>query len=233
MIEGLKSLTFDQTRPPSVTDQVYEELYVRIMKLVLPPGAKLSEAEVAGQMGVSRQPVRDAFYRLSQVKLLMIRPQRATVVTPISIEAVYEAIFVRTALEMETTRAAIPNLDTARLGALEELLERQRKAVEADDREGFHMYDDRFHFEICEAAGHAHVWTLIQNHKAHMDRIRYLSLENGAGFALEEHLRIFDRLAARDEAGALDEMRQHLQRIGTQLEGIRSAHAECFDLEPS
>ena len=56
----------------------------RSSTLDLPPGARLSEAEVARQMGVSRQPVRDAFCRLSQLGFLTIRPQRATTVSPIS-----------------------------------------------------------------------------------------------------------------------------------------------------
>ena len=51
----------------TATDQVYEALYDRVVNLTLPPGSRLSEAEVASQMGVSRQPVRDAFYRLSRL----------------------------------------------------------------------------------------------------------------------------------------------------------------------
>ena len=61
------------TRQPTVTDQIFDLLYERVVNLTLPPGAKLSEAEVAAQMGVSRQPVRDAFYRLSQMGFIQIR----------------------------------------------------------------------------------------------------------------------------------------------------------------
>lgn len=230
MTEPLKLLSFDQTRPPSITDKVYEELYARIMKLDLPPGTKLSEVDVANQLGVSRQPVRDAFYRLSQVKLLMIRPQRATVVMPISVEAVLEAMFVRTALELETVRTAIPNLNSGRVAELKDLVARQRVAVKAGDREGFHILDDDFHLKICEIAGHMHVWTLIQNHKAHMDRIRYLSLETGAQAALDEHGVILQALSAGDEAGALENMRYHLSRIATIINRIRGEHSEYFDM---
>ena len=38
--------TLDDARPPSITDQVYEALYDRVVNLTLPPGARLSEAEV-------------------------------------------------------------------------------------------------------------------------------------------------------------------------------------------
>lgn len=225
----LKSL--DLARGPSVTDLVFDELYRRVVGLDLPPGTKLSEAEVARRMGVSRQPVRDAFYRLSQQGFLLIRPQRATVVTPISVEAVLRARFVRTALELETVRAALPRLDRAGLADLSALIERQRRAVADDDRHGFHALDDAFHSRICEIAGHAHAWALIRDHKAHMDRVRYLSLENGARLALDDHVTILEAMAAGDEALAVKRMRGHLSRIAGIIAAIRAAHAEYFDPE--
>lgn len=227
--EPLKLLSFDQTRPVSITDRVYEVLYNRIINLDLPPGSKLSESEVSNQLGVSRQPVRDAFYRLSQTKLLMIRPQRATVVMPISEEAVYEAIFIRTALEQETVRSALPNMTPAHIKVLEENLKGQARTIKQDDRVGFHNLDEEFHFKICEYAGHDHVWTLIQNNKAHMDRIRYLSLETGAEAALAEHRLLLKAFTAGDEKRALAVMRTHINRIGNVSENIRELHAEYFE----
>ena len=64
-----------------------------------------------GSMGVSRQPVRDAFYRLSRLGFLTIWPQRATIVAPISERAVLQARFIRTAIELETVQAAARMLD--------------------------------------------------------------------------------------------------------------------------
>lgn len=57
----------DQNARMSVSDVVFEHLRQQVLGLSLPPGTKLSEVEVAKQMGVSRQPVRDAFYRLSKL----------------------------------------------------------------------------------------------------------------------------------------------------------------------
>lgn len=71
-------------RLPSVADQVFEGLYDRIVSLALAPGTRLSESEVAKVFDVSRQPVRDAFWRLSKLGFLTIRPQRATLVAGIS-----------------------------------------------------------------------------------------------------------------------------------------------------
>ncbi|WP_429940999.1 GntR family transcriptional regulator [Agrobacterium vitis] len=119
MIDTVNVRMLDVQRQPSVTEQVFELLYRQVVELELPPGAKLSEVDVAKQMGVSRQPVRDAFYRLSQQGFLMIRPQRATVVTHISERGVLQARFIRTALEMETVRAAADRLSEEQIEALE------------------------------------------------------------------------------------------------------------------
>ena len=57
-------------------DDVFDHLHEQIVTLQLRPGDRISEAEIAAHFGVSRQPVRDAFSRLANLDLLMIRPQQ-------------------------------------------------------------------------------------------------------------------------------------------------------------
>ncbi len=90
-------------------------------------------------MGISRQPVRDAFWRLSKLGLVLVRPQRATVVTQISTTAVMQARFVRTAIEVETLRLAAGRFGAAEFAALDAILAEQAEAVRADARERFHV----------------------------------------------------------------------------------------------
>lgn len=85
-------------RVPSVSDQVFHALHEKILTCALPPRSKLSEADIARQMAISRQPVREAFFRLSQLGFLLIRPQRATIVRPISVMEVLQAMYIRRAL---------------------------------------------------------------------------------------------------------------------------------------
>ena len=104
----------EQTSRPSVADMVFDELHRQILSLDLLPGTKISEVEIAKAMGISRQPVRDAFYRLSKIGFLIIRPQRATTVSKISLHAVLQARFIRTAIELETARVACHRFDNGR-----------------------------------------------------------------------------------------------------------------------
>ncbi|NKN38294.1 GntR family transcriptional regulator [Agrobacterium sp. a22-2] len=231
MADQLQLRTVESLRGPSVTELVFEHLYHQVVELELPPGTKLSEVEVAKQMGVSRQPVRDAFYRLSQLGFLLIRPQRATVVTHISEEGVHQARFIRTALEMETVRAASERLTTEQMDRLDALIARQQAAIDTGDKVLFHALDDDFHKQICDMSGHDFAWALIRESKAHMDRVRYLSLSFGAQSALDDHKAIMAALRSRDGDQAAASMRIHLSRIKTIISRIRESHGQHFAMD--
>lgn len=213
----------------TTTDQVFERLSEAIISLQLPPGTKVSEADIARELGVSRQPVRDAFYRLSELGFLRIRPQRATTITHISAEAIDGARFVRTALEVECLRAAIDRITDADLDRLEALLMQQAAAIEAGEKLVFHGLDDDFHRAITEIAGQPAAWTIVREQKAHLDRVRYLSLSFGAQSAFDDHRKIMDCLQARDVAGAEACLRVHLARILIILDHVRISHGDYFE----
>ncbi|MEL7082726.1 MAG: GntR family transcriptional regulator, partial [Pseudomonadota bacterium] len=82
-------------------DDIFDHLHEQISTLQLRPGDRISEAEIATQFGVSRQPVRDAFSRLANLELLLIRPQRATEVRRFSMRNIEKARFIRAAIEKE------------------------------------------------------------------------------------------------------------------------------------
>jgi len=216
---------------PSVADTVFDTLHNQILLLQLPPGTKMSEVEVAKAFGVSRQPVRDAFYRLSKLGFLSIRPQRATLVSQISSTGVLQARFVRNALEAETVRTASRVLTTEDFDALDEVIEQQRKAVKDKDSVSFHGLDDQFHKEICERAGLGFTWDIIRENKAHMDRVRFLSLSFASQDAFNDHVEVMAAMRARDEERAMHHMRIHLSRIKEQIVRIRADHGRYFDNE--
>lgn len=213
---------------PSIADSVFDELHRQILRLELPPGTKLSEFDVARALGVSRQPVRDAFYRLSKLGFLTIRPQRATTVSTISERAVLQARFIRMAIELETARVACQTLTEADFLAMEAILAQQERAVAARDPAAFHDLDDQFHREICERAGAGFAWEIAREMKSHMDRVRYLSLSFGSERAFLEHKDILAAIRARDPDRAAQMVRLHLSRILDQIVRIRAENAAYF-----
>ncbi|TYC63583.1 GntR family transcriptional regulator [Rhodobacterales bacterium] len=215
---------------PTVADTVFEELHQQILSLELLPGTRVSEAEVAKAFDVSRQPVRDAFYRLSQLGFLLIRPQRATVISKISEAGVHKAKFIRIALEIACWKAAMDVITDEEIDRLEELLEEQKAAIAANDQKLFHALDDDFHRRICQIAGHEYAWGLIKEQKAHMDRVRFISLTIGAAQrAYDDHLNLIKDLRERAKDRVEASMHDHLDRIGTVLDQIRAQKPEYFE----
>ncbi|MDV7201335.1 GntR family transcriptional regulator [Roseovarius sp. 10] len=234
MTQDMPLISLDRTARPAIADLVYGELHKQVLNLDLKPGEKLSEAEIAKRFEVSRQPVRDAFYRLSKMGFLLIRPQRATLVSLISTRAVMQAQFIRIALEAEAVRHAATRLTAADIQALEGLIAEQAAAKDAGDKLRFHAADDAFHREICLRAGLEFTWDLIAENKGHMDRVRMLSLAFSSQTAWDDHIALTRALADRDPDGAAEIMRAHLSRIHEQLIRIRAEHEAYFeDDDPS
>ncbi|GAB1583552.1 GntR family transcriptional regulator [Phyllobacterium phragmitis] len=217
-----------ETGDPTIADRVFATLHSAILTLQMPPGAKFSEAEIAKQLGVSRQPVREAFIRLAQIEFVRIQPKRATEVCKISEAAVLNARFIREALEAAIVRDACVHCEDGLIDCLEDIVERQRKAVDINERELFHDLDDAFHRSIAEGSGRGLVWTLINEQKAQMDRVRYLSLAFNEPVVIKEHAAIIDALRDRDAARAEAAMRHHLSRINSLIAVLRQQHPQYF-----
>ncbi len=213
------------------TDIVFERLYRRISTLDLMPGDRISEAEIAAEFGVSRQPVRDAFNRLVNLDLLLIRPQKATVVRKFSRASISSARFVRLAVELEIVRKAARNWDGSMSGTFQDALAAQRNAVSDMDRERFHELDYEFHRLLCIAAGQEAVFDVIQSNKAKVDRMCMLSLAKGreASHLLDDHASVFKALSEQDTAALEAAMRVHLGRLDETVDSIFQSHREYFE----
>lgn len=218
-----------QAPQPTVADQVFDELHTNILALTLPPLTKISETEVARQMGVSRQPVREAFKRLAKLGFLVIRPQASTTVSLISEKAIMRAHYIRAALEMQTCRTACEKIDSDGLAQLSKLIDQQEVAIANQDRHTFHALDDQFHREICELSGVGYVWDLIHESKGHMDRIRMLSLTTASQKrAFNEHIQMLDAISNNNPDAAAESIKLHLSRIETLITEIKETNHNWF-----
>jgi DNA-binding GntR family transcriptional regulator len=213
----------------TIAGYIYEKLKDEIIRLFIKPGDTLSEAEVARRFSVSRQPVREAFIHLADDGFLLIRPQRPTIVKPISETAVRNARFIRDAIEVAVVAEAARHWTDAASAELVACIETQRRAAAADEREAFHEADERFHQVIAEHAGYPFAWEAIHRHKAQMDRVRYLSLGSATNVTIAEHEAIAGALAERDPEASVAAMHRHLMRILDHLSDLRRLHADYFD----
>ena len=111
-------------RAGSIAEQVFRTLRSSIVTMRLTPATALSEQDIAGRLKVSRQPVREAFIKLSEIGLVRVLPQRGTFVVKISAKAVTDARFVREAVECAIARRASEGIGKAAMDDLRAILSR-------------------------------------------------------------------------------------------------------------
>ena len=213
----------------SVGPQVYRILREQIIQAELLPGERLSESDVAKTLSVSRQPVREAFIKLSEEGLVQVLPQRGTFVTRISVASVMDVRFVREAIEADVVRVVAEAHAAETVEELRRQIAEQRK-VPQQDRAGFLRLDELFHRTLAAAAGKAYAWTVIESVKAQMDRVRFLSVdEMQVGRLIDQHEKIVDGIAAGDMAAAEKATRLHLREILSSLPEIARSRSDLFD----
>lgn len=214
----------------SITGRVFDTLKRQIVELQHKPGDSLSEAEVARQLGVSRQPVREAFIKLAEVGLVQVRPKRGTFVRLISQREVDNARFVREAIEVAVVRKAAASAGPDRLNQLAGLIEAQDETARAGHLSAFLDLDDRFHRTIAEAVDCEYAWSIVEDLKVQFDRVRFLSLPGATRLhtLVEQHRAIVAGIAANDPDAAEAAMRVHLAEVLISLPKIAAEHAELF-----
>ncbi|WP_050419123.1 GntR family transcriptional regulator [Bradyrhizobium tropiciagri] len=218
-------------RTATAAARIYAELRAELVSLQRRPGAPIIEAEIARSYGVSRTPVREAILRLSDEGLVEIFPQSGIFVSRIPLAALPEAIIVRRSLEETTTRMATERASASQILGLHAILERQREAEMADDREAFHQADEAFHAAIAEIAGHPGIWKLILQVKVHVDRFRWLTLPQRGRMAevIAEHEAVMAAMEACDAAAAGAAMTRHLERLLADIAATQHDNPEFFD----
>jgi DNA-binding GntR family transcriptional regulator len=213
------------------SDLVFGQLFDQITKLKLLPGTKISESEVAKTFGYSRQPVREAFTRLAGLNLLLVRPQRATVVRPFSRELIANARFVRSAIELEIVRAASADRDKSVDPKLKSNMKAQADAISSGDPDRFHELDYEFHRLLCLSAKQAFAFDLIAANKAQVDRLCMLALTSKEAMEVlyMDHQDLLEAIMSGHATNADKTLRLHLGRLTPTIEAIYTTHRAYFD----
>lgn len=212
-------------------DDVFDTLHEQIVTLKLKPGDRISEADIAAQFGVSRQPVRDAFSRLANLDLLLIRPQRATEVRRFSMRQIEKSRFIRASIEKEVLRRAAALCDEDGRARLEASLAEQETVVAAKDVERFGQLDYEFHKVLCGIAQVDYAFEVILEEKSKVDRLCMLGLQKEQRIPelLADHRAIAEAIMGQDAEAAITAGMSHLSRLDTTIERITATNASYFD----
>jgi DNA-binding GntR family transcriptional regulator len=196
-------------RTESLATKVQDSLVELIIQRALVPGQHIVETEVANQLGVSRQPVREALRALSAHGWVDQFQGRGTFVHKPGEKEISDTLQFRVLLESEAARLAA-HIATARDHALlTSVAEDGLNAVKKGDMPAAVRLDSAFHTKVAEMSGNTYL-------KDSLDRLSrrarwYLQplVERRGKRSFEEHVEIAELIAQRDGEAAAVQMRAH------------------------
>lgn len=214
-----------------VPDQLYDMLRWAIVSLKLLPRQKLNEQDVATAHGVSRTPVRAAFLRLNQEGLLETYPQLGSFVTPIRMEGLVRAQFIREAIECAAIRRSAEVMTDELRQELDATFAAHQRSLESRTWEQFHELDQKTHRLICMGTSVRDLWEVVDEERVHLDRVRRLMLPdaNINASVISQHLDFITAVRSRDPEAAEEAMRRHLREVFVRLKGFKDNFSDYFE----
>lgn len=195
------------------SDLAYERIKEMIITAKLPPGALLTEGELASQLGMGRMPVREAMQRLAEDDLVMIVPRKGSFVLPIQVEDLQKIFELRVTLECLSCQLAAERITEEELKKLEAMFENVDSLDEGSEE---HVRIDRaFHRAIAAATRNEYLQRAVERTLNLAVRLLYVSGSRMAkvGEIVEEYRRVLDALRRRDGKAAAEAMRAHIEEF--------------------
>ena len=175
-----------QASAPAVSSRLAESVYTQIKSDIfdfrLAPGQRFSENELAGRLGVSRTPVREALNRLGQEGLIQVESKSGWTVRALDFQYIEDLYDLRIVIETAAVRRLCERVP---MPALDELREVWLVAPESrvGDGTAVSTLDEQFHSTLVLAAGNA------QMSRVHADITERIRVIRRLDFMYAERIR--------------------------------------------
>lgn len=178
-------------RAQSLSEQVADSIVLGIAEGRFRPGDRLIEEEIAGELGVSRFPVRSALKMLAKQGIVVLQPNHGARVVDLDHTSVLQFAEIRCDIERRAALYAMARLtEDPKLGdELDAIMVAMDAAAERGDRAGVRAADMAFHAWIFHAAGNyllQMMWEALSKHirivfsfGRERDNLKRVSAEHG------------------------------------------------------
>ena len=165
--------------PESLSEQIAQHIGQQIISGAMPPGQRIQELKVAGELDVSRGSVREALLILERRHLINIYPRKGAVVAPLTPELInnlYDiyvnllVLLVETVVQRSTPDSLEPMLDRVRR------LQNRIRSEDVTSREviesGFEVMNSSY-----PVIQNPYLEETLENFRPAVSRTYYLALE--------------------------------------------------------
>lgn len=202
-----------------------------IVMLELEPGSRISENELASEIGVSRTPIREALIELSKSKIVKIYPQKGSYVSLIDWELVEEALFMRLTLEKAVVRLACQGIEEEKIQELEKNVKLQKFYIDNNEAGELLELDNQFHKELFAITNKIHIYRLMSVMMLHFDRLRTLRTKAvDQRYVIEDHLKILEAIRNKRPLEGEQVMERHLTRYIIDEKIVKEKYPQYFEI---
>ena len=202
--------------------QVAERLRILIDSGELPPGARLNEVELCGQLGVSRTPLREAIRALATEGLIELQPNRGATVSIVTVEDLTEILPIMAVLEGLGGRLAAFEMSDEKIAEVRHVHDRMLEHYARRELAEYFETNRLIHELISEGSGNQSLVDQINSLSAKVRRARFsteMTPESWAK-AVSEHEAMINALEARDATALEKIIMNHVETKQSTILGV-------------
>jgi DNA-binding GntR family transcriptional regulator len=191
---------------------IADQLRRRIVEGTFAPGTQMIEAQLCGQLRVSRGPVREALQRLVQEGLLISIPNRGVFVVDLGRDDVAEIYQARQAIERFAAIGLSQGGSTGDFAELTAAIKRMEGASKAGNVQDLAASDVGFHEALVASSGNRRLsrmfGTLLAETQICISALgrKYADLVD----LVDEHKELLEVIRSGDEAAVIKAVDDHL-----------------------
>lgn len=206
-------------------NEIYERMVATILDHRLPPGTKLIEEKLASAFGVSRTRIRPVLVRLANEQIVTLTPNRGAMVAQPTEKEAREVFEVRRMIEPTLIACFIDSATVEDIAILTRCITDEEIARAAGDMRRAIRLSGDFHLHIANAADHQTLGRILRELVSRTSLIlmtysdsHVQVREEATACGCQEHRALLDAIRLRDKREAARLMREHLERLESQLQ---------------
>ena len=206
----------------SLSEQAYDQLRDKIVRLEYAPGDVLREDALREELGIGRTPIREALQRLERDHFVNVVPRQGIFVTGIDVDELAMLFETRLVLEPYAARLAALRGEPGQWDSMEAALARTSGVTDGNE---LLAIDRQCHELMWQAAGNRFLLDTLDMLYAQSDRLwhQYLSDVAKPEHAVEEHVAILDALRAGDADHAAKLVDEHVAAFDAEIRAAVTA----------
>ena len=210
---------------PSRAESLYLAVKEMAIQFQFKPGERINEVELAGSLGASRTPLREALNRLVAEEFLVLKPRRGIFCRDLKPREMFELYQFRAILEVAAVRLACENATEEDVNELSSFLDETGPETDGRSSQELVAFDEYFHEKITVLSRNREMIRTLKNINARIKYFRWVDMDSKRHGTQSEHWAIVQALKVADADLAAELMNAHISR---RLDQITAAVKESY-----